>query len=590
VKIQLKRSNVLEGGVAKEPTAAQMEYGELAVNYSNSDPAVFLKDSNDNIIRIAGAGAASGGLPNGGSGERPGSPTVGDLFFDTDLNLIVYWNGNQWVPVSPGVIVSDSKPTESLHAAGTLWYNSDEAEGALYILYEDPAGPDADAGGKIWVQIAGGSGSSGSSVIVADTPPNTADEGDLWFDSGDGRLYIWYVNANSQGQWVDASPDSSGGNDIDGSDFVSKTDTNSQNIESDLTLGTDKITLDATDGSATFDGPVFSGSDTNHGYYFCNAPSEGYSAFICRHANSGGNNTVEIGFDGSAKFAGDITKKRSDNTASACIIRDDYLRIYDNPVSYDDYKISLNTDGSAKFAGDVVAGSNAPDATGPGATVSAGGAFAACRNQYNQGVFFGYTTGDTSPTSYINAGGSATFDGEVNTKLYYTVSTPGGGYASFQTGANLGPSISTGGLYRDIEFYTGNGSTEILHTTFRADGTTTFRNAILNLEPDNDANYTTTTEEYTETESYTGPLGNTLEREVTKTRDVRTYIGPTLDVKDRLQNLISRLDALEADEISDDAASNALLTLIGSLTARVDARDAVIADLTARIQTLEGGN
>ena len=85
-------------------------------------------------------------------------------------------------------------------------------------------------------------------------------------------------------------------------------------------------------------------------------------------------------------------------------------------------------------------------------------------------------------------------------------------------------------------------------------------------------------------------MGNTLEREVTKTLNYQAYVGPTIDVKDRLQNLINRMDALEADEISDDAASNALLTLIASLTARVDARDAVIADLTARIQTLEGGN
>ena len=101
---------------------------------------------------------------------------------------------------------------------------------------------------------------------------------------------------------------------------------------------------------------------------------------------------------------------------------------------------------------------------------------------------------------------------------------------------------------------------------------------------------TTTTEEYTDTESYTGPLGNTLEREVTKTREIRTYTGPTLEVKERLQNLISRMNALEADEISDDATSSALLTIIASLTARVDARDAVIADLTTRIQSLEGGN
>ena len=52
MKIQLKRSNVLEGGIAKAPTAAQMEYGELAVNYNTADPVVFIKDSSNGIIRL----------------------------------------------------------------------------------------------------------------------------------------------------------------------------------------------------------------------------------------------------------------------------------------------------------------------------------------------------------------------------------------------------------------------------------------------------------------------------------------------------------------------------------------------------------
>ncbi len=52
MKIQLKRSNVLEGGVAKTPTAVQMEYGELAVNYNTADPVIFIKDSTDQIIRL----------------------------------------------------------------------------------------------------------------------------------------------------------------------------------------------------------------------------------------------------------------------------------------------------------------------------------------------------------------------------------------------------------------------------------------------------------------------------------------------------------------------------------------------------------
>ena len=58
MKIQLKRSNVLELGAAKAPTAAQMEYGELAVNYNSTDPALFIKDSADGIIRISNMNGA----------------------------------------------------------------------------------------------------------------------------------------------------------------------------------------------------------------------------------------------------------------------------------------------------------------------------------------------------------------------------------------------------------------------------------------------------------------------------------------------------------------------------------------------------
>ena len=52
MKIQLKRSNVQSAGVAKAPTAAQMEYGELAVNYNTADPVIFIKDSAGAIIRL----------------------------------------------------------------------------------------------------------------------------------------------------------------------------------------------------------------------------------------------------------------------------------------------------------------------------------------------------------------------------------------------------------------------------------------------------------------------------------------------------------------------------------------------------------
>ena len=61
MKIQLKRSNVMDGGSAKPPSESQMEYGEIAVNYNRGDPVLFIKDSSDSIIRLAGSGSAGTG-------------------------------------------------------------------------------------------------------------------------------------------------------------------------------------------------------------------------------------------------------------------------------------------------------------------------------------------------------------------------------------------------------------------------------------------------------------------------------------------------------------------------------------------------
>ena len=53
-KIRIKRSNVVTNSVAKPPTASQMDFGELAVNYNTFDPVLFIKDSNNDIIRLTG--------------------------------------------------------------------------------------------------------------------------------------------------------------------------------------------------------------------------------------------------------------------------------------------------------------------------------------------------------------------------------------------------------------------------------------------------------------------------------------------------------------------------------------------------------
>lgn len=99
MKIQLKRSNVLESSAAKQPTAGQMEYGELAVNYNTNDPAIFLKDSNNQIIRIAGGG--SEGSFSGDYEDLINKPTIGDgtlTINDADGAEVATFTANQEGP------------------------------------------------------------------------------------------------------------------------------------------------------------------------------------------------------------------------------------------------------------------------------------------------------------------------------------------------------------------------------------------------------------------------------------------------------------------------------------------------------------
>jgi len=88
MKIQLKRSNVLDGGSAKKPTAEQLEYGELAINYNSTDPSLFIKDSDNNIVNIIEAAT-----PPGDGVITIKQPGTSDQTFDvnqtgnTEINL-----------------------------------------------------------------------------------------------------------------------------------------------------------------------------------------------------------------------------------------------------------------------------------------------------------------------------------------------------------------------------------------------------------------------------------------------------------------------------------------------------------------------
>ena len=128
MRLQLKRSNVLASGVAKTPTASQLEYGELAINYNTDDPAIFLKDSNNNVIRISGVGniADDGQVELPATTTPPSNPQSGNLWYNSDDGrLYIYYtdaDSSQWVDASPDswdpTVLPDT--TNSSSQSGTL--------------------------------------------------------------------------------------------------------------------------------------------------------------------------------------------------------------------------------------------------------------------------------------------------------------------------------------------------------------------------------------------------------------------------------------------------------------------------------------
>jgi len=129
MKIQLKHSNVLDSGAAKQPTSANMLDGEIAVNFNSSDPAIFIKDSAGNIVRIAGkANLSFTGYEAAiqAASTPPSGLVAGNLYFDTDDNRLYYYYNNgsttQWVDASTEKFDTSLIPDPSNlnHQSGTL--------------------------------------------------------------------------------------------------------------------------------------------------------------------------------------------------------------------------------------------------------------------------------------------------------------------------------------------------------------------------------------------------------------------------------------------------------------------------------------
>lgn len=96
------------------------------------------------------------------------------------------------------------------------------------------------------VEIGGG---GGASVTIATTAPSSPTAGDLWWNSEEGKLKIYYTDANTS-QWVDASVGTVGATGATGADGVDGT--NGVGVPTGGTAGQALVKVSGTDYDTTF--------------------------------------------------------------------------------------------------------------------------------------------------------------------------------------------------------------------------------------------------------------------------------------------------------------------------------------------------
>ena len=115
------------------------------------------------------------------SSTRPENPFEGQVIYETDTNNIRFWSGSAWES-NKGGIISSSAPTGA--AAGDIWYDSDD--GRAYIYYDDGSS-------QQWVEF--GAPPSGSSITLASYADSAARDAAITSPTEADLVYLQDTNA-----------------------------------------------------------------------------------------------------------------------------------------------------------------------------------------------------------------------------------------------------------------------------------------------------------------------------------------------------------------------------------------------------------
>ena len=226
------------------------------------------------------------------------------------------------------------------------------------------------------------------------------------------------------------------------------------NMTGNLTLGGDKVVLNATTGVGLFKGDVKIGGTLPASSNITLASNGSITA--------AGPIEVSIPNGANAVWGGKVG-----NTLNSQILGDGSAYFGGNSGGAN---IELAASGSATFAGKITSLGNAEGGAEDGATINQGSGYSASFSSDSSLLYRGYKTGNSTPTFSVAVDGTATFAGSIRSsgpdENFYSNTTLGAGNSAFRSYSGAS------GVSNSYHFYAGTSEGELV--TISTDGSANF--------------------------------------------------------------------------------------------------------------------
>ena len=153
------------------PDPADLAVGEIAQDEDTG--TLYVKKLTGEVVEVSSDGAGAGMVI---SATEPSDPVDGMQWLEASTAIVWVWDEDKWLEF-PAAVADEYDDTQ---------INAD-------LAAETQARSDADA--DLQNQIDNLPTDSAPSTHVGDTAPDSPTEGQMWLNTDDGYLYVYYDNA-----------------------------------------------------------------------------------------------------------------------------------------------------------------------------------------------------------------------------------------------------------------------------------------------------------------------------------------------------------------------------------------------------------